>query len=98
MSFFICDACGKRHNIFSSGGGMRSSEELGIPFLGEVPLDGRIVEGGDEGVPLVEAEPRSVAANVSAVAMREDLTQADLVQISRARAEKSEKEQSAPSR
>lgn len=108
MSYFVCDECGKRHNIFSSGGGLRSSEELGVPFLGEVPLDPRIVRGGDEGVPIVEAEPdseaaeafrklaRTVAANVSVVTMREDVSQADLAQISKDREEQTEKEQDGP--
>ncbi|MFO7768228.1 MAG: Mrp/NBP35 family ATP-binding protein [bacterium] len=110
MSFFICDGCGKRHDIFSSGGGMRSSEELGIPFLGEVPLDGSVVEGGDEGVPIVEADPgsdvakaftklaRSVAANVSVVSMREETSQSELVQITKDRAGQTDREQAEPTR
>jgi ATP-binding protein involved in chromosome partitioning len=49
MSFFICPDCGSRHEIFGSGGARRRAEELGIPFLGEVPLQSRLRALGDEG-------------------------------------------------
>lgn len=53
MSGFICPNCGERVDIFKSGGGEDLSEELGIPFLGEVPLDPGIVESGERGKPFV---------------------------------------------
>ena len=62
MSYFVCDECGKRHEIFRHGGGRRASEELGIPFLGEVPLDPRVTLGGDQGTPVVTSAPDSPAS------------------------------------
>jgi ATP-binding protein involved in chromosome partitioning len=49
MSFFLCPNCGSRHDIFGSGGAKRKAEELGIPFLGEVPLDMQLRTLADEG-------------------------------------------------
>ena len=62
MSYFVCDGCGKRHEIFRYGGGRRTSEELGIPFLGEVPLDPKVTWGGDQGDPVVVSAPDSPAS------------------------------------
>lgn len=62
MSFFVCHKCDERHDIFRHGGGKKVSEELGIPFLGEIPIDPNIVLGGDAGVPIVEKDPKSAAA------------------------------------
>ncbi len=49
MSHFICPQCGSRHDIFGSGGARRKAAELGVPFLGEVPLNTRLRILGDEG-------------------------------------------------
>jgi ATP-binding protein involved in chromosome partitioning len=57
MSYFICDGCGKRHHIFSNGGARDEAVKLGVPFLGEVPLDLAIRERADSGMPIVVADP-----------------------------------------
>jgi ATP-binding protein involved in chromosome partitioning len=62
MSTFTCPHCGKATDIFRHGGGQRMSRELGVPFLGSIPLDAEIVEAGDEGRPIVLSKPSSVAA------------------------------------
>lgn len=49
MSHFICPDCGSRHEIFGSGGAKRRAEQLGVPFLGEIPLNVQIRVCGDEG-------------------------------------------------
>lgn len=49
MSYFQCPECGKRYDIFGSGGARRRAEELQIPFLGEVPINIQIRINGDEG-------------------------------------------------
>jgi len=49
MSFFQCPACGGRHEIFGCGGARRRAEELGVPFLGEVPLGAQLRILGDAG-------------------------------------------------
>jgi ATP-binding protein involved in chromosome partitioning len=69
MSYFVCGHCQERTEIFGNGGGRRMAEELGIPFLGEVPIDTRVRSGGDEGQPIVAAAPDAPAAQAfSAVA------------------------------
>ncbi|MFQ5890683.1 MAG: P-loop NTPase [Gemmatimonadota bacterium] len=62
MSSFLCSHCGETTDIFRRGGGRRMSEELGVPFLGAVPIDPEIVTGGDEGRPIVTGSPDSRAA------------------------------------
>jgi len=59
MSFFCCPKCGERSDIFSHGGARRESERLGVPFLGDVPIDPAIRIGGDSGIPVVVAHPDS---------------------------------------
>jgi ATP-binding protein involved in chromosome partitioning len=49
MSGFICPGCGLRHDIFGSGGAQRRAGELGVPFLGNVPIQVQIREAGDAG-------------------------------------------------
>ena len=62
MSAFICDECGKVHHPFGHGGARAEAEKLGVPFLGEIPLDLAIREGGDNGAPVVAARPGSPEA------------------------------------
>jgi ATP-binding protein involved in chromosome partitioning len=62
MSYFICRHCGEREEIFGHGGGHKTADMLGVPFLGEVPLDPKVVVGGDSGEPIVVLDPNSVAA------------------------------------
>lgn len=62
MSGFTCPTCGEVSHIFHQGGGAAIATELGVPFLGKVPLDPAIVDSGDDGVPLVVAHPDSPAA------------------------------------
>ena len=63
MSYFTPpDLPDRRYHIFGKGGGERIAEELGVDFLGEVPIDPRVVEGGDAGRPIVLYAPDSPAA------------------------------------
>jgi ATP-binding protein involved in chromosome partitioning len=57
MSTFICPKCGARSDIFGHGGARREAERLGVPFLGEVPLDMAIRETSDSGLPIVATQP-----------------------------------------
>jgi ATP-binding protein involved in chromosome partitioning len=62
---------GKQYALFGSGGGAALAEELAVPLLGSVPLDPFVVEGGDDGNPVVRAHPDAPAAHaISAVADR----------------------------
>lgn len=62
MSFFVCPHCNEKSEIFSHGGGQKTSEKYNVPLLGKIPLDMSIRECGDKGMPIVEAEPESVHA------------------------------------
>ena len=62
MSYFICRHCGQREEIFGHGGGRKTAEMLGVPFLGEVPIDPQVVVGGDSGEPIVSLNSKSAAA------------------------------------
>lgn len=62
MSYFVCDGCGKRHDIFRSGGGQKIARVAGVPMLATVPIDPAVAEGGDQGKPIVETHPDSDAA------------------------------------
>ena len=53
MSGLRCPHCGKMIEIFKVGGGERAAKELGVPFLGRVPMDPRVVELSDEGEPVI---------------------------------------------
>lgn len=64
MSYFICPHCQGETDIFSRGGGRQVSDSLGVPFLGEIPLNPTIREGGDTGAPVVVAMPESAEAQI----------------------------------
>jgi ATP-binding protein involved in chromosome partitioning len=69
MSYYLCSHCGHRENIFDTGGGRRAAEELGIPFLGEIPLYTSIRVAGDTGHPVAAdvgaSEQRNVIAGIA---------------------------------
>jgi ATP-binding protein involved in chromosome partitioning len=62
MSYFVCGHCGERTEIFSTGGGERAAQKFEIPFLGRIPIDPSIREGGDTGKPIVSHNPSSPQA------------------------------------
>jgi ATP-binding protein involved in chromosome partitioning len=62
MSSYICPNCGHEAPIFGHGGARAAAERLGLPFLGEVPLNLSIRLSGDEGIPVVAANPDSAEA------------------------------------
>jgi len=64
MSMFRCPDCGHVAHIFGTGGGERTAKELGVPFLGSVPIDPLVTESGDLGTPVVMAHPDSEVAGV----------------------------------
>jgi ATP-binding protein involved in chromosome partitioning len=71
MSYFICSKCGERHEIFSHGGAREEAERLGVPFLGEVPLDMEVRARSDAGEPVVATVPQGPhAATFRAIADR----------------------------
>ena len=63
MSTFVCPHCGETTDIFKKDGGKKTADLLGTAFLGAIPLDPKIVLGGDAGVPITVAEPRGPHAD-----------------------------------
>jgi ATP-binding protein involved in chromosome partitioning len=79
MSYFVCDQCSKRHDIFSSGEAQTRALALGLPFLGALPLEPAVRVGGDTGAPIVATAPdgetgRAFKAIAGMVAQRISIT------------------------
>jgi len=68
MSGYVCPHCGRRDDVFGSGGARKTAERLGIPFLGEIPLATVIRETSDAGTPIVLSQPDSPSAKAFAAA------------------------------
>jgi ATP-binding protein involved in chromosome partitioning len=64
MSYFICDSCNKRHEIFSYGGVKKEAEKFNISFLGELPLDKKLREQSDQGQPACIDNPNGEIAKI----------------------------------
>jgi ATP-binding protein involved in chromosome partitioning len=62
MSGFVCPKCGTETNIFRTGGGQKIADDLGVRFLGRIPLDPRICEDSDQGTPFIIQHSDSPAA------------------------------------
>jgi ATP-binding protein involved in chromosome partitioning len=59
MSYFVCPHCGERTDIFGQGGAEAMADELGVDFLGSIPLQQQVRIGADTGMPIVESDPES---------------------------------------
>ncbi len=86
MAWFECDGCSKKHYIFANGGARNAAAELGVAFLGELPLDISVREGGDRGLPVVEAQPDSSIARAFVDLARTIAGKASVLGIERAAA------------
>jgi ATP-binding protein involved in chromosome partitioning len=62
MAGFVCPDCGSEHAIFGEGGGERFAADVDMPFLGSVPLDPAVREGGDDGAPMVHGDAEAAEA------------------------------------
>jgi ATP-binding protein involved in chromosome partitioning len=65
MSYYVCPHCGHRDEIFSHGGAQKAAGDLGVPFLGAIPLNAAVRVSGDAGRPqanFTEADPPVIAA------------------------------------
>jgi ATP-binding protein involved in chromosome partitioning len=59
MSGLNCPHCGRKINLFKTGGGEKAALDFSIPFLGRIPIDPRIVEEGDQGIPFILSQDDS---------------------------------------
>lgn len=62
MSYYSNPASGEKVYLFGKGGGQRAAAELGVPFLGEIPIEQEVAEAGDAGTPIVAKNPQSAAS------------------------------------
>ncbi len=62
MAGFVCPHCNETVNLFKIGGGEKAANELGVPFLGRVPIDPNVVDAGDNGMPLIADDGSSPAS------------------------------------
>ncbi|MDI6847390.1 MAG: Mrp/NBP35 family ATP-binding protein [Candidatus Bathyarchaeia archaeon] len=62
MSGFVCPKCGAKIDIFMSGGGQKIAKELNVPFLGSIPIDQKVCEDSDRGVPFIVEHADSQAS------------------------------------
>ena len=66
MSFLVCPCCGERSHVFGEGGGRALADRLGVPLLGEIPLDEPLRIASDAGRPLVLEDPEAASARAIA--------------------------------
>src|ERR1700730_16775130 len=83
MAYFTCPNCAHEADIFGHGGGERMAEEIGVPFIGRIPIYQPIREGGDSGVPLVISDPDSPAARAFMAAAERTAAQVSIASFTR---------------
>jgi len=83
MSYFVCDHCHHEADIFGHGGGEKMATELGIPFLGAIPISQPVREGSDIGVPIIISAPDSPAARAFMAAAEQTAAQLSIASYSR---------------
>jgi ATP-binding protein involved in chromosome partitioning len=69
MSGMVCPHCGEAIDVFSRGGGKRAAADLGVPYLGAIPLDPAMVKAGDEGRPMILQQSGSLTSKAVNVVM-----------------------------
>jgi ATP-binding protein involved in chromosome partitioning len=83
MSYFVCTNCQHESDIFGHGGGEQMATELGIPFVGRIPIYQPIRQGSDDGVPLMISEPESPAARAFMAAAERTAAQVSIASYNR---------------
>src|SRR5881397_3729234 len=83
MSYFACPSCGHEADIFGHGGGERLAADLGVPFVGRIPIYQPIREGSDSGVPLMISEPESPAGRALMAAAERTAAQVSIASYNR---------------
>src|SRR5215210_2073686 len=83
MSYFVCPSCSHEADIFGNGGGEAMATQLGIPFVGRIPIYQPIREGSDIGIPLMISEPDSPASRAFMSAAEQMAAQISLASYNR---------------
>jgi ATP-binding protein involved in chromosome partitioning len=83
MSYFVCPNCRHEADIFGHGGGESMAVDLGVPFIGRIPIYQPIREGGDTGVPLMISEPDSPASQAFMAAAERMAAQVSIASFNR---------------
>ena len=83
MSYFVCTDCHHEADIFGHGGGEKMAAELGVPFIGRIPIYQPIREGSDTGVPLMISEPDSPAGRAFMAAAERTAAQVSIASFNR---------------
>ncbi|MDF1563440.1 MAG: iron-sulfur cluster carrier protein ApbC [Deltaproteobacteria bacterium] len=81
MSFFLCSHCNERTEIFDHGGAREAAKKLSVPFLGAIPIQPAVREGGDRGKPVVMADPESEISQTFLQVAREVAHQVSLAAV-----------------
>jgi ATP-binding protein involved in chromosome partitioning len=84
MSHYACRNCGHEADIFGHGGGEQMAIDMGVPFIGRIPIQQTIREGSDAGVPLMISDPDSPAARAFMAAAERTAAQVSIASYSRA--------------
>ncbi|MFA5452055.1 MAG: Mrp/NBP35 family ATP-binding protein [Candidatus Methanomethylophilaceae archaeon] len=79
MSGFVCPHCNKITNIFKSGGGEATAKEMNIQFLGRIPIEPKIVESGDSGMPIIINDPDSESAKAFRIIIDKIITTVEAI-------------------
>lgn len=66
MSGFVCPHCGKKTDLFKTGGGEKAAKEMDVPFLGRIPIEPEIVTSGDEGKPFIQFHSENQTSRIFA--------------------------------
>jgi ATP-binding protein involved in chromosome partitioning len=83
MSHFVCPSCHHESDIFGKGGGEVLARDMGVPFLGRIPIYEPIRRGGDSGVPIVMSEPESSSARAFLAAAEQTAAQISIASYKR---------------
>ena len=83
MSYFVCPSCAHEADIFGRGGGEKMAADLGVPFIGRIPIYQPIREGSDIGIPLMISEPESSAARAFMAAAERTAAQVSIASYNR---------------
>lgn len=79
MSYFLCDNCNKKHYIFSKGGGKATAEKLGLPLLGEIPMDPAVMSACEKSQAAVESLPEAASSKAYVSAMSNTVRELEIL-------------------